>query len=95
MYPCWLAALGVCAIPVILSSRLIFSLNFAFPASKTSNSSIYHHVNTVEASAFFLIKAVTSELQNPRCLLKIKNISFTALLIMNSYLCLPIAELLR
>lgn len=76
-YSRWLAALGICAIPVILSSRLIFGLNFAFLSwKKISASPICCHVNIVErrALSLSLIKAVTSELHIFQYLLKNKNI---------------------
>ena len=74
-YPRWLAALGICAFPVIPSSRLIFGLNFAFSIVKNIRFSYMSSCKYCrKASAFSLIKAVTSQLHNLQYLLKNKNI---------------------
>lgn len=92
-YPRWLAALGICAIPVIASSRLSFGLNFAISIVNTCDSPICPHVNIAESwlLSFSSKQSPHSFIGSNSCW-KIKILSVIVLFIINSSLCLPIAE---
>lgn len=64
-YPRWLAALGICGIPVIQSSRLVFGLNFAISIVKNIRFSYTSSCKYCrKSSTFSFIQAVTSKLHN-------------------------------